>query len=76
VERRVQEGQQKLRTKQKTNRKAKQRDKQRTKGKSRGSSSKKMVLLSSIRGLTEKRSFAVKLSRDSALSLAFVQQQR
>jgi hypothetical protein len=41
MERRVQEGQLKLKIRQKTNRKAKQRDKQRTKGKRPGSSSKK-----------------------------------
>jgi len=44
VERRVQEGQSKLKTKQKTNRKTKQKAKQKTKEKRRGSNSKKREL--------------------------------
>jgi hypothetical protein len=43
VERRVQEGQSKLKIKQKTNRKTKRKAKQKTKEKRRGSSSKKEV---------------------------------
>jgi hypothetical protein len=48
VERRVQEGQSKLKTKQETNRKTKQKAKQKTKEKSRGSNSKKKRIVGDI----------------------------